>query len=184
MSEHTTDGLNVLRGGQAVGVQIFKARERKDSDSMARLLVKVGRHQFNVNEADLADFKKQHPSAEVVGERTRVVQPTPAEVAASNPSPAPSNSQRLDDIATSVESLASAVAQLQQTVTELAARQPVEATLEASAAAPDDVEDMTKPQLLAYAAEKGFDLGGASKKADVLAAIQLAEEAAQQQPQS
>ena len=41
---------------------------------------------------------------------------------------------------------------------------------------PDPMAEMTVPQLEAYAKEKGYDLGGATKRADILAAIKKAEE--------
>jgi hypothetical protein len=41
-------------------------------------------------------------------------------------------------------------------------------------AEPDGLEAMTVDQLKAHAAEKGFDLGDATKKADIIAAIEKA----------
>lgn len=43
-------------------------------------------------------------------------------------------------------------------------------------AEPINLDDMTVDQLKAYAAEKGIDLGDATKKADIRAAIELAAE--------
>lgn len=43
--------------------------------------------------------------------------------------------------------------------------------------APADISKMTVPQLEAYAAEKGIDLAGASRKAEIIAKIAAAETA-------
>lgn len=45
-------------------------------------------------------------------------------------------------------------------------------------AAPPDLDGMTVEELKAYAAEKGIDLGDATKKADIRASIDLALEGA------
>lgn len=202
MSEYEADGLNVRRGESTVGVQVTYARERKEDESMARQLVEVTypgptpagiKRQFNVNDADFADFKKNNPSARVVEPRMRRESVTPAEIAASEPAaPTPSTSEKLDGLAAAVTALlereplgptpnvsaqiaelTSAVTGLAGIVATLAEREPVMATLEMTA--PDDVEDMTKPQLVAYAGEKGIDLGDAKTKAEILAVIQAAE---------
>ncbi len=138
---------------------------------MARQLVEViyptGKRLFNVNDSDFPDFKKANPSATIVDPRVRREAVSPMEIAASEPaSPTPTVSAQIAE-------LTAAVATLTRAVGELVAREPVVATLEVTA--PEDVEDMTKPQLLAYAGDKGIDLGDAKTKAEILAAIQVAE---------
>jgi hypothetical protein len=78
-------------------------------------------------------------------------------------------------MASGFESVASSLAQVAEAIAKLAEREPIEATLEE--AVPPDIEDMTKPQLVAYAADKGIDISAAKSKPEILATIQAAETA-------